>query len=56
MKNMWTNYINVSTIEEALHVLEQKGARARIVAGATDLILELERSVRTAAPGDILRR
>ena len=47
MKNMWTNYINVSTIEEALHVLEQKGARARIVAGATDLILELERSVRT---------
>ena len=43
---MWTNYHNVTTIEEALRVLEEQGERARIVAGATDLILELERGVR----------
>jgi len=44
---MWNEYLNVTTIEEALHALAQKGERARIVAGATDLILELERGVRT---------
>jgi xanthine dehydrogenase iron-sulfur cluster and FAD-binding subunit A len=43
---MWNNYYNVTTIEEALLVLEKEGERARIVAGATDLILELERGVR----------
>ncbi len=44
---MWNEYINVTTIDEALHALAEKGERARIVAGATDLILELERGVRT---------
>jgi len=43
---MWTNYLNVTTIDEALRALAQGGERARIVAGATDLILELERGVR----------
>jgi carbon-monoxide dehydrogenase medium subunit len=43
---MWNNYINVTTIDEALRVLAQEGERARIVAGATDLILELERGIR----------
>ncbi|HJS20855.1 MAG TPA: FAD binding domain-containing protein [Anaerolineales bacterium] len=44
---MWNNYLNVTTVDEALHALAEKGERARIVAGATDLILELERGVRT---------
>ena len=44
---MWNEYLNVTTIEEALHALAEKGEHARIVAGATDLILELERGVRT---------
>jgi carbon-monoxide dehydrogenase medium subunit len=44
---MWNNYFNVTNIEEALRILAEKGERARIVAGATDLILELERGVRT---------
>jgi xanthine dehydrogenase iron-sulfur cluster and FAD-binding subunit A len=44
---MWNNYLNVTTIDEALRALAEKGERARIVAGATDLILELERGVRT---------
>jgi xanthine dehydrogenase iron-sulfur cluster and FAD-binding subunit A len=43
---MWNNYLNVTTIDEALRALAQDGERARIVAGATDLILELERGVR----------
>jgi xanthine dehydrogenase iron-sulfur cluster and FAD-binding subunit A len=43
---MWNNYFNVTSIDEALLVLAEQGERARIVAGATDLILELERGVR----------
>jgi CO/xanthine dehydrogenase FAD-binding subunit len=42
---MWQTYINATTIDEVL-ALSERGERARIVAGATDLILELERGVR----------
>ena len=44
---MWHEYINATTINEVLQVLKDKKTRARIVAGGTDLILELERGVRT---------
>ena len=44
---MWHNYINATSIDEVLKILSEKKERARIVAGATDLILELERGVRT---------
>ncbi len=43
---MWSEYINVRNIEEALSLLHNKGEQARIVAGATDLILEIERGTR----------
>lgn len=43
---MWHAYFNVTSADEAVRILDQKGERARIVAGATDLILELERGVR----------
>ncbi|HLO30644.1 MAG TPA: FAD binding domain-containing protein [Anaerolineales bacterium] len=43
---MWNQYINATTIDEVLQVLSERGERARIIAGATDLILELERGVR----------
>jgi carbon-monoxide dehydrogenase medium subunit len=43
---MWKDYYNVSSIDEALEILETHGASARLVAGATDLILEIERGVR----------
>ena len=43
---MWHEYINATTIDEVIQILRDRGARARIVAGGTDLILELERGVR----------
>ncbi len=43
---MWQQYINATSTDEVLKTLKEKGDRARIVAGATDLILELERGVR----------
>ena len=43
---MWSEYFNVASIEEALRLLAERGSRARIVAGATDLLLEIERGVR----------
>ena len=43
---MWHEYYNVATTEEAIRLLAEKGEGTRIVAGGTDLILELERGVR----------
>jgi carbon-monoxide dehydrogenase medium subunit len=43
---MWHNYINATTLDEALRVLAERAPAARIIAGGTDLILELERGVR----------
>ncbi|MCJ7825207.1 MAG: FAD binding domain-containing protein [Anaerolineales bacterium] len=43
---MWKNYYTPSTMQEAVELLAANGGGARIVAGATDLILELERGQR----------
>jgi carbon-monoxide dehydrogenase medium subunit len=43
---MWHDTLTAANIEDVLEVLHQKGENARIVAGATDLILEMERGVR----------
>jgi len=43
---MWSEYITPANQEEALDLLHKKGDRARIVAGATDLVLEIERGAR----------
>jgi carbon-monoxide dehydrogenase medium subunit len=43
---MWHTYINATKIDDVLTVLSERGERARIIAGGTDLILELERGVR----------
>jgi len=43
---MWEAYYSVSTLSEALSLLNEYQDRARIVAGGTDLILELERGQR----------
>ncbi len=46
MYPMWQNYINATSIDEVIKILGEKKEYARIVAGGTDLILELERGVR----------
>jgi len=43
---MWHNYINAASIEEVTRILSEKHQSARVVAGGTDLILELERGIR----------
>jgi len=43
---MWTNYSIPATLDETLHLLAETREKARLVAGATDLMLELERGVR----------
>src|SRR5688500_18434947 len=43
---MWREYINATSVEEVINILGEKRESARVVAGATDLILELERGVR----------
>ncbi len=43
---MWTEYLNANSIEQVTQILAEKGPSARIVAGGTDLILELERGAR----------
>lgn len=44
---MWERYISAQSLEEARHLLHEYGKQARIVAGATDLILEIENGIRT---------
>jgi xanthine dehydrogenase iron-sulfur cluster and FAD-binding subunit A len=43
---MWMDTISATSIDEVLAALAQKRERSRIVAGATDLILEIERGAR----------
>ena len=43
---MWTEYLIPTSLEETLRLLAGKREQARLVAGATDLMLELERGVR----------
>jgi len=43
---MWNKYYNVTSLGEALELLDQLQGQSRIVAGATDLIIEFERGLR----------
>lgn len=43
---MWREYFNVSNVAEVVQILADRGPEARIIAGGTDLILEIERGVR----------
>lgn len=43
---MWKHYYSAASIEEAVKYLSQNPLKSRIIAGGTDLILELERGTR----------
>ncbi len=43
---MWQTYYSPDTIDEAIRLLSKEKDHARIIAGATDLILEMENGIR----------
>jgi xanthine dehydrogenase iron-sulfur cluster and FAD-binding subunit A len=43
---MWQNYLQPQTVPETLKLLAAHGASARIVAGGTDIMVELSRGIR----------
>ena len=43
---MWQTYIQPSSVEEVLELLEQYAGQARLIAGGTDVLVELQRGVR----------
>lgn len=43
---MWQEYYSPNTVQEALTLLEKYRSDARIIAGGTDLMIEMERGVR----------
>src|SRR3954454_13387633 len=53
---LWQHYYQPSSLDEALQLLQQHTSKARIVAGGTDVLVELQRGVKpTATLIDITR-
>jgi carbon-monoxide dehydrogenase medium subunit len=46
---LWTTYYTATSLEDAIQLLDEHGADARIVAGATDMIVELHNGTRSLA-------
>jgi len=53
---MWQNYLQPTTFDQAMHLLREHAGQARIVAGGTDVLVELQRGIKpTATLIDITR-
>ena len=46
---MWQTYLQPQTLDDALALLAEHGANARLVAGGTDVVVELSRGIRPTA-------
>jgi len=46
---MWQHYFQPGSVDETLQLLEQLGGQARVVAGGTDVLVELSRGVKPTA-------
>ncbi len=46
---MWQTYLQPTTLAETLQLLEQHGGNARLVAGGTDVLVELSRGIKPTA-------
>ena len=43
---MWNEYVNAASLDEVVDLLASGGTQTRVIAGGTDIILELERGAR----------
>lgn len=46
LMTMWQTYFQPTSLEEALHLLDRHAGQARLIAGGTDVLVELSRGVR----------
>lgn len=49
MRRTWQTYFQPTTLNDALRLLEEHGSQARVIAGGTDVIVELSRDIKTTS-------
>ena len=49
MRRTWQTYFQPTTLRDALRLLQEHGSQARVIAGGTDVIVELSRDIKPAS-------